>query len=67
MDDILNFPMKEFAKDTINRHLKSGIGDDELASLVVSLRDEDKLCIVNPDEQPLREPHIICSLGLTNN
>ena len=67
VDDILNFPMKEFARDTINRHLKSGIGDEELASLVVSLREEDKLCIVNPDEQPLREPHIICSLGLTNN
>lgn len=67
VDDILNLPMKEFARDTINRHLKSGIADNELATLVVSLREEDKLCIVNPDEQPLREPHIICSLGLINN
>jgi SNF2 family DNA or RNA helicase len=67
VNDILNYPMKEFAKDTINRHLKSGIGDEELATLVVSLREEDKLCIVDPDEQPLREPHIICSLGLTNS
>ena len=66
VDDIFKFPMKEFARDTINRNLKSGIGDDELASLVVSLREEDKLCIVNPDEQPYGEPQIICSLGISN-
>lgn len=67
VDDIFKFPMKEFARDTINRQLKSGISDDELSTLVVSLREEDKLCIVNPDEQPYNEPQIICSLGLTNN
>ena len=67
VDDIFKFPMKEFARDTINRQLKSGISDDDLAALVISLREEDKLCIVNPDEQPYNEPQIICSLGLTNN
>jgi hypothetical protein len=46
--------------------LKSGINDDDLASLVVSLREEDKLCMINPDEQPYNEPQIICSLGLKN-
>ena len=38
-----------------------------LASLAISLREEDKLCIVNEDEQPARQPQIICSLGLKNN
>lgn len=66
VDDILNFPMKEVAKDTINRSLKSGISDDELATLVISLREEDKLAIVHPEDQPLKEPQIICSLGLKN-
>jgi hypothetical protein len=46
--------------------LKAGIADDQLASLVISLREEDKLCHINDDEQPNREPQIICSMGLTN-
>ena len=66
IDDIYKYPLKEFARDTINRQLKAGISDDQLASLVISLREEDKLCHINDDEQPSREPQIICSMGLTN-
>ena len=66
IDDIYKYPLKEFAKETLNRQLKAGISDDQLASLVISLREEDKLCIVNEDEQPFKEPQIICSLGLSN-
>jgi superfamily II DNA or RNA helicase len=67
VDDIYKYPLKEFARETLNRQLKAGIADDQLASLVVSLREEDKLAIVNEDEQPNREPQIICSMGLTNS
>ena len=66
VDDIYKYPLKEFARETLSRQLKSGIDDDQLASLVISLREEDKLCIVNEDEQPNTQPQIICSLGLTN-
>lgn len=66
VDDIYKYPLKEFARETINRQLKSGISDEDLVSLVVSLREEDKLCITDHDEMPSREPKIICSLGLTN-
>lgn len=66
VDDIYKYPLKEFARETLSRQLKSGIDDDQLASLVISLREEDKLCIVNEDEQPNKQPQIICSLGLTN-
>jgi hypothetical protein len=66
IDDIYKYPFKEFARETLNRNLKAGISDEDLASLVVSLREEDKLCIVNMDEMPDREPQIICSLGLKN-
>ena len=66
VDDIYKYPLKEFARETLNRQLKAGIGDDQLASLVVSLREEDKLAIVNENEQPNKEPQIICSLGLKN-
>lgn len=66
VDDIYKYPLKEFARETLNRQLKSGISDDQLASLVVSLREEDKLGIVNEEDHITREPQIICSLGLIN-
>lgn len=66
IDDIYKYPMKEFARETLNRQLKAGISDEQLASLVVSLREEDKLCILNEDERPNKEPQIICSMGLLN-
>ncbi|TDG36684.1 NgoFVII family restriction endonuclease [Pedobacter changchengzhani] len=67
VDDIYKYPLKEFARETLNRQLKSGIADDQLGALVISLREEDKLAIVNEDEQPNREPQIICSMGLKNS
>ncbi len=65
IDDIYKFSLKEFARDTLNRQLKAGIDDHQLAALVISLREEDKLCHVDNDEQPNKEPQIICSMGLT--
>jgi hypothetical protein len=67
VDDIYKYPLKEFARETLNRQMKSGISDDQLASLVVSLREEDKLAIVNEDEHTIKEAQIICSMGLTNS
>jgi superfamily II DNA or RNA helicase len=66
VDDIFKYPLKEFARDTLNRQLKAGISDDGLANLVVSLRDDDKLCITDNEEQVNRMPQIICSLGIKN-
>ncbi len=66
IDDIYKYPFKEFARETLNRQLKAGISDEDLVNLVVSLREEDKLCIVNLDEMPNKEPQIICSMGLKN-
>ena len=66
VDDIYKYTLKEFARETLNRQLKAGISDDQLASLVISLREEDKLCIVNEDDQQFKLPQIICSMGLSN-
>jgi len=63
VDEIYRFPLKETARDILNRQLRSAIGDQQLAELVVSLRAEDRLCIVS-DEVQERDPQIICSLGL---
>jgi len=66
IDDIYKYPLKEFARDSIGRQLKAGISDEALANLVVSLRDDDKLCITEDEETVNKQPQIICSMGLKN-
>jgi hypothetical protein len=63
LEQIYRFPMREQAKERLNRQLRSGVNDEQLAELVVNLYDEDKLCLVQEDQQ-VQEPRIICSLGL---
>ncbi len=64
IQDIYDYPLREFARETINRQLKSGIDDEELATLVVSLREDGKLSIITEEELHQKEPYIICSMGL---
>lgn len=63
IDDIYRYPLRQSAIDTLNRQLRSGISNQQLAELVVALRMDDRLCIVS-EEVEKREPQIICSLGL---
>ncbi len=63
IDEIYRFPLRQSAIDTLNRHLKSGISDQQLAELVTALRIDDRLCLIHAEDQK-REPQIICSLGL---
>lgn len=63
IDDLYNYPLYQSAADTLNRQLKSGINDVALGELVVALRSDDRLCIIQEEGQQ-REPQIICSLGL---
>jgi hypothetical protein len=63
MDDMYHHPLKEYAVDAISRQLKTGVSDAALADLVVSLRDDNRLCNVT-DEPGMKTTQIICSLGL---
>jgi Helicase conserved C-terminal domain len=63
IEEIYRFPLRQSATDTLNRQLRASITDDKLAELVMALRDDDRLCVVQEDEQS-DEPQIICSLGL---
>ena len=65
IDEIYKYPLREFGRNTLNRQLKAGITDDNLVELVISLREENKLCIVSENEEIYNEPQIICSLGLS--
>jgi SNF2 family DNA or RNA helicase len=63
IDDIYKYPLRSSATDIINRQLKAGITDEDLADLVISLRNDDRLSLIH-EEAERQEPKIICSLGL---
>ena len=62
-EDIYKYPLLRSATDILNRQLKGGITDPALAELVVSLRQDGRLCRVTEDAQTT-EPQVICSMGL---
>ena len=64
IDDIYRYPLRPSAVDTLNRQLRSGVSDDQLAEIVMSLREEDRLCQTGDAAAEAQEPQIICSLGL---
>jgi hypothetical protein len=63
IEEIYNYPLRQVAVDILNRQLRSGISDEDLAQRVIELREEGRLCIIHEEEES-REPRIICSLGL---
>jgi superfamily II DNA or RNA helicase len=64
VEDIYRYPLRQVATDALNRQLRLGVNDYQLAELVIALREEDRLCLVHEEEES-REPQIICSMGLT--
>jgi DNA replication protein DnaC len=62
-DDIYRYPLRPTASDTLNRQLRAGASDEQLADLVVALRDEGRL-VLEQQEVEEQEPEIICSMGL---
>jgi len=63
IDEIYEAPLTEAARDLLNRELRAGVSDEKLVALVLSLHEEDRLCIPKDDVEA-REPKIICSLGI---
>jgi hypothetical protein len=66
VDQIYKYPLQQSAVDALNRQLRLGITDHQLADFVVSLWKEDRLCRVE-EEIEAQEPEIICSLGLSSS
>jgi superfamily II DNA or RNA helicase len=63
IDDIYRYPLLQSATDSLNRQLRIGVSDEQLAQLAIALREEDRLCNIHEQEQN-GEPQIICSMGL---
>jgi len=63
IEDIYRYPLLQSATDTLNRQLKSGITNQDLAELVIHMRQDTRLCRVTEDVQS-NEPQMICSMGL---
>ena len=63
IDAIYGAPLTEAARDLLSREMKAGIASEKLTELVLSLHEEDRLCVPEDDAEA-REPRIICSLGL---
>ncbi|MBK5273699.1 MAG: NgoFVII family restriction endonuclease [Desulfuromonadales bacterium] len=63
LDDIYTHPLLETAADTLNRLMRGGVNDVQLAEAVKSLREEGQLTYTK-EENAQREPKVVCSLGL---
>ena len=63
VNDIFSYPLLESAADLLTRLLRSDVSDEELASAVKSLREENRLTYTE-DDSKLREPRVVCSMGL---
>ena len=63
IDDVYKYPLRQSATDILNRQMRAGISDEDLAELAISLRNDDRLSL-REDEVERQEPRIICSIGL---
>ncbi|OGH59063.1 MAG: NgoFVII family restriction endonuclease [Candidatus Lindowbacteria bacterium RIFCSPLOWO2_12_FULL_62_27] len=64
VEDIYRYPLRQTAVDALNRQLRAGISNEQLAEMVVDLREEGRLCVVEESEH-VQEPQLICSMGLS--
>lgn len=64
LEDIFRYPLREVAKDILNRHMKTDCTDQALAELAMSLRESGRLSIIEGDDEQEASAQIICSLGL---
>lgn len=66
IEAIYRHPLRQVATDTLNRQLRAGISNEDLAARVIELWKDGRLCIIE-EERQTREPQIVCSLGLATS
>ncbi len=65
IEQIYRYPLQQAAADALNRQLRTGANNQQLADFVVALWQQDRLCRVE-EEVETQEPKILCSLGLSS-
>jgi hypothetical protein len=63
IEEIYRYPLLQSATDALNRQLKSGVSEQDLAELVLSLRQDARLFRAM-DDAKIGDPQVICSMGL---
>ena len=61
---IYDHPLTTEAVDKLNRQLRTDISADALAEMVTNMHRDDRLVVVNLHDSNLKEPRILCSLGM---
>ena len=56
IDEIYRYPLQQVAADTLNRQLRTGTTDQQLADLVTALRGEGRLCRIEEGHAELDGP-----------
>ncbi|GAC1314268.1 MAG: DEAD/DEAH box helicase [Mucilaginibacter sp.] len=65
IDDIFKYPLRESARELINRRIRLGVSDEELSVVLMQLREEGRLSVIeNKRDDDIASPQIICSLGI---
>ncbi len=64
LDDIYKFPLYEHARDVLGRLIKTAVPDYEFAESIVSLKNDNRLCITEDQQGEYKPIQIICSLGM---
>ena len=64
VDDIYNYPLYEEAKYILGQMLRRNASAEEIIATVLDFRNEDRLVIRGDENAVVKEPQIICSMGL---
>ncbi len=67
INDIYNYSLLDTARQTIGHMLRRNHNNDEIVQYVIELRKNNALCRLPAEENPHREPQIVCSLGMRYN
>ena len=63
--DMFAHPLRQSARDALGAALRDGRSDAEFSALACALRDEDRLCLHEDDDDGAAiGPQVVCSLGL---
>lgn len=65
VEDLYRYPLTSTARERLVRQLRANVSDEDLAHLLILLRNERLLSYVQDGDSGNPEPQVVCSLGLS--